>query len=294
MKVLVTGAGGQLGRALREVTAAVGFCGRGMTYPGDWIFTDLAELDITDSAAVEAFFECERPGVAVNCAAWTDVDGAEKEREAAFCVNRDAPRILAEAAARHGAAFVHVSTDFVFSGDGSRPYMEEDLPAPINVYGESKLAGERAVVESGCRGAIVRTSWLYSPWGKNFVKAILRVAAERPEIRVVSDQSGCPTSAMSLAGAIVEMLPSLGAMEIYHFCDAGVVNRADFAAEIIRLAGLECRVVPVASDEYPSIARRPMYSALDTGKITRDFGIVPRPWQEPLAGCVNELKKDGC
>ena len=294
MRVLVTGVGGQLGHALREVAAVADLDGRGVQEPGGWIFTDLAELDITDSAAVEAFFERERPGVVVNCAAWTDVDGAEREREAAFRVNRDAPCILAGAAAKHGAAFIHVSTDFVFNGNADRPYTEEDIPAPINVYGESKLAGERAVVESGCRGAIVRTSWLYSPWGKNFVKAILRVAAELPEISVVADQSGCPTSAMSLAGTIVAMLPLLGEMGVYHFCDAGVVSRADFAAEIISQAGLRCRVVPVSSDEYPSVAQRPMYSALDTGKITRDFGVVPRPWQEPLADCIKELKKDGC
>ncbi len=297
MRVLVTGADGQLGRALRETTGGDG-----------WIFTDLAELDITDAGAVEEFFAHERPEMVVNCAAWTDVDSAETEREAAYRVNAEAPRFLAAASAKNGAALIHVSTDFVFDGMTDRPYNEDDVPAPINVYGESKLAGERAVLESGCRGAVVRTAWLYSPWGKNFVKAILGAAAGRDEIRVVADQSGCPTSALSLARAIGAMIPRLkdgpgrGA-EIYHFCDAGVVSRAEFAAEIIGQAGLKCRVVPVTSEEYellnvsknpPSVFRpaaaRPKYSALDTTKFTRTFGLTPRPWAEPLAECINDIE----
>ncbi len=304
MRVLVTGAGGQLGTALREVAGAAGAAGgvkKGVA--DEWLFTDVVEtagvtegLNITDRGAVEEFFARRRPDVVINCAAWTDVDRAETDRQAAWLVNRDAPRFLAEAAVRGGAAMIHISTDFVFNGLGSRPYTEEDSPAPINVYGESKLAGERAVVESGVRGAVVRTSWLYSPWGKNFVKAILRVAAEREQITVVADQSGCPTSALSLAAAIVEMVGTPTAdfltppAQIYHFCDAGVVSRADFAVEIIRRAGIECRVVPVASDHYPSAAKRPIYSALDTAKITRTFGITTRPWQEPLAECVTTLR----
>jgi dTDP-4-dehydrorhamnose reductase len=281
MRILVTGAGGQLGTALKEA------CGGG---EWEWLFTDLAELNITGRESVEAFFLGERPDVVVNCAAFTDVDRAETEREAACLVNRDAPRFLAAAAAAQGAALVHISTDFVFDGRADSPYTEEDAPAPLNFYGESKLAGERAVAESGVRGAIVRTSWLYSPWGKNFVKSILRVASERDQIRVVADQAGCPTSAAELAGAIVRMIPSLGAMGLYHFCDSGVVSRADFAAEIIRQAGLACRVTPVASTEYPLPAIRPAYSALDTGKIARTFGIAPRPWQHTLAECMTELK----
>ncbi len=176
MRILVTGAGGQLGCALR--CAADG---------NEWLFTDLPQLDITDREAVDSFFERERPEVVVNCAAFTDVDRAETEREAAFRVNRTAPRFLSEAAFRTGAAIVHISTDFVFDGgnghggfkERSRPYTEEDVPAPLNVYGESKLAGEREVMESGARGAVVRTSWLWSPWGKNFVKAILRAAPKK-------------------------------------------------------------------------------------------------------------------
>jgi dTDP-4-dehydrorhamnose reductase len=308
------------------------------------LFTDLEELDITDEGAVRVFFDRERPDVVVNCAAFTDVDGAEVEREAAFGVNARAPGILAAAARDIGAALIHVSTDFVFAGGAYDPYTERDVPCPINVYGESKLAGERAVLESGCRGAVVRTSWLYSSWGRNFVRSILVAASGRDEIRVVNDQWGCPTSASSLASAIVRMIPSLAPhpgveatpvsdlfgppAEIYHFCDTGIVSRAGFAREIIRQAGLSTRVFGVSTAEYdsspavrtsaartsawtqsartstsrksaarrpvaPPRARRPDYSALDTSKITRTFGIVPRQWQEALVECLNEIY-DGC
>jgi dTDP-4-dehydrorhamnose reductase len=301
MRILVTGAGGQLGRALAEVADK----------GEEWLFTDVGELDIADEGAVEAFFEGTRPGVVVNCAAYTDVDRAETEREAAWRVNAGAPGVLARAAMGVGAAMVHVSTDFVFGGNGhggfierSRPYVEQDEPAPLNFYGESKLAGERAVLLSGVRGVVVRTSWLYSPWGKNFVKAILGAASARDEIRVVADQVGCPTSALSLAGAIVRMIPMLvgdGNADkpqppsgVYHFCDAGETSRAGFAEEIIRRAGLSTRVVPVATADFasPGAAVRPAYSALDTSKIARTFGITPRPWQEVLAGCVEKLKPE--
>jgi dTDP-4-dehydrorhamnose reductase len=262
---------------------------------GEWLFTDLAELDVTDNEAIETYFDRHKPDVAVNCAAFTDVDRAETDKKAAFRLNRDAPRFLAAACVRTGAALVHISTDFVFDGTAERPYTEEDAPSPLNVYGESKLAGEREVTGSGVRGAVVRTSWLWSPWGRNFVKSILKAASERDEIRVVADQRGCPTSAASLAAAIVKMIPAIAdsssmPAEIYHFCDAGVVSRAGFADGIIRQAGLECRVVPVPSSEYPSPAERPLYSALDTGKITRTFGIVPPPWQGPLAESINDMK----
>lgn len=294
MRILVTGAGGQLGKALRSVAGRQAGSDPGQTPGGsEWLFTDLEELDITDRGAVKVFFDRESPEIVVNCAAWTDVDRAETEREAAFRVNRDAPLFLAEASAARGAVLIHISTDFVFDGRGDRPYSEEDEPAPLNVYGESKLAGERAVLSSGVRGAVVRTSWLYSPWGRNFVKSILGVAATRDEIRVVADQVGCPTSAASLAGAIAHMIPALAAetrpAELYHFCDAGVVSRADFATGIIRQADLVCRVTGVTSEEYPSAAARPKYSALDTSKFTRTFGLAPRPWQEPLTECIDEI-----
>jgi len=301
MKIAVTGAGGQLGRALDRVArggAAAGNVAEGVAAGGDeWIFANSGELDIADAAAVERFFERERPDAVVNCAAYTDVERAETDRAAAFLINAAAEETLARESARRGTLLVHVSTDFVFGGDathGTVPYKETDPASPLNVYGESKLAGERAVAASGCRGAVVRTSWLYSPWGRNFVKTVMGLAATRDEVRIVADQWGNPTSAVSLAAAIVAMLPRLAVTdapaELYHFCDAGAVSRADFAAEIVRLSGAECRVVPIASSEFPSAARRPEYSALDTSKITRAFGIAPRPWREPLVECVKTIQ----
>ncbi len=291
MRILVTGAEGQLGLALRRL-AETGTAVNG----AEWLFTDLPELDITDREAVEAFFERERPDVTVNCAAYTDVDRAETEQEAAFRINADGVRFLAETSAAQGAILIHISTDFVFDGRAGRPYTESDIGAPLNVYGKSKMKGAMAILESGCRGAIVRTSWLYSPWGRNFVKSILNAAAAHDRLRVVADQTGCPTSAMSLAGAIVTMIPvlvsSVRPAEHYNFCDAGVVSRAAFAEEIVRQAGLNCRIVPVTSAEYPTAAKRPAYSALDTSKITRDFGIVPRPWIQALRACIHEMKNE--
>lgn len=280
MKILVTGAAGQLGTALREV----------LDPSCEVFFTDVKELDITSEDAVAAFFERERPDVVVNCAAWTDVDGAEANEAGARRVNRDAPAILAAECARRDAAIVHISTDFVFDGTGDRPYTEDDAPNPVNVYGVTKLEGEHAVIDSGARGAVIRTSWLYSPWGKNFVKAILNAAGSRPELKVVADQIGCPTSALSLARAIVAAIPRLDSRaEVYQFCDAGVVSRADFAREIIRIGGLTTPVVDVSSDEFPAPARRPLYSAMSTSKFEARFEIAPLRWQEPLNEVINRL-----
>lgn len=293
--ILVSGADGQLGRALRREA------------PAGWIFAGRRELDVTSRDGVARFFAAHRPSVVVNCAAFTDVDRAETERgaggggSAAWTVNCDGARNLAEAClaaggvggAGDGAALVHVSTDFVFDGRACRPYVEEDAPNPINFYGESKLAGERAVTASGCRGAIVRTSWLWSERG-GFVRAILDRAATRSEIRVVEDQVGTPTAATSLAAAIVRMVAglaptggcSLGApadraqsVELFHFCDGAVVSRAQWARQIISRAGLECRVVGVGSEEFERgcetfrpVARRPKFSALDPTKFFERYG----------------------
>lgn len=259
----------------------------------EWVFTDVPGLDIADGGQVASFFADECPEVVVNCAAWTDVDRAESDRDGAFRINADGPANLADAALTHNTVLIHISTDFVFGNGQTTPYTEDDKPCPLNAYGESKLAGERAVLDSGCRGAVVRTSWLYSPYGRNFVKSIMRAAAANPEIRVVGDQWGNPTAADGLAGAIVDMIPRLlqtgEPAGLYHYCDRGVVNRSGFAEEIVRLSGADCRVVPVLSSEYAMAAERPLYSALDTARIGRVFGIVPRRWQDALAECVERM-----
>lgn len=287
--ILVTGCDGQLGRELRRLSEGVGDDFR-------WIFTEVGDMDITDRRAVEAFFGRENPAAVVNCAAFTDVEGAERSPEAAFAVNRDGPGVLARASAASGAALIHVSTDFVFDGRSGVPYSEEDATAPLSVYGQSKLEGEEAVAASECRGAVIRTSWLYSPWGRNFVKSILAAARKGGPLRVVADQSGSPTAADGLAGAIIGMLPALIASDrpaaIYHYCDTGVVSRAGFASEIVRRAGLDCAVEPASSDSYPSAAVRPAFSALATAKITADFGIVPRSWQDALTQNMDMIIKN--
>ncbi|MDR2894126.1 MAG: dTDP-4-dehydrorhamnose reductase [Alistipes sp.] len=284
-KILVTGADGQLGTALKEAAGE-----------GEWLFTDLAELDVRNYDAVMAYFDRHEPDFVINCAAYNDVDRAETDREAAFRANSDAPRFLAEASSNHGSAFIHISTDYVFRGNVDQPYTEDDIPSPVNVYGFTKMSGVRTMFETGCRGAVIRTSWLYSPWGHNFVKSILAAAEKNDRISVVSDQTSRPTSATAFAAALVKMIPVMAEWpdkpaEFYHFCDAGFASRVEFATEIIRQAGLNCRVIPVTSAQYGSPALRPIYSVMDISKIGRDFGIFPRPWQEEVADCLARIRK---
>lgn len=275
MLILVTGADGQLGRALRQARG-----GALRAAAPEWAFAGREQLDVTSEASVERFFAAHRPAVVVNCAAFTDVDGAENQRDKAMAVNFLGARNLAEACRAAGAAMVHVSTDFVFDGLARVPYIESDAPAPVNFYGESKLAGERAVAASGCRGAIVRTSWLWSG-EQGFPAAILRKAATQKEIKVVADQVGTPTAAKSLAAALMRMVAEFAAAgnstsfetsaELFHFCDGPVLSRAEWARAIIRDAGLDCRVIEVSSDEFPGAAR-PHFSALDPTKFHTKYG----------------------
>ncbi len=295
-RILVTGANGQAGRALRaeEQRDGGGY---------EWIFAGRDQVDITDRASIAAALERWKPDVIVNCAAYTDVDRAEIERDIAFAVNYDGTRYLAEAASDGGVSLIHISTDYLFDGLQDTPYTESDIPNPINVYGESKLAGARTVLESGGRGAVLRTSLLYSPWGRNFVRSILEAAREGDKIEVVADQRTCPTSAVSLARAIRAMIPALLENDdiagVYHYCDDGVVSRADFAVEIIRQAKLDCKVVPVSSEKRTAeataagrvVAPRPAYSAMNTSKFARDFGFTPPHWKTALAECISAMEE---
>lgn len=280
-EILVTGADGQLGRSLRERAG------------GNWHFAGRAELDVTDAEAVRRCTAERKIDLIVNCAAYTDVDRAEEEEAAADRVNRQAAQNLAEAAAQRGAALIHISTDYVFPGTGDRPCREEDPTGPLCAYGRTKLAGERAVAASGCRYLILRTSWLYSEFGNNFVKTILRLAAERGTLRVVADQIGSPTCAGDLAGAIRFLAESgrfAGRKGIYHYANGGFCSRYDFAREIVRQAGLACDVLPCRTDEFPQRARRPACSALDTTKIEQTFGLAIPRWRDSLAACLEKLR----
>jgi dTDP-4-dehydrorhamnose reductase len=261
---------------------------------------DLPEHDITQLRETFLSLEAEHPDIVINCAAYTAVDRAESEHEAAFRVNRDGAAYLADACGRLRVPLVHISTDFVFSGDSVKPYREDDRAVPLNVYGRSKREGEEAIRARLTGHIIVRTAWLFGVHGDNFVKTILKLAHEREELRVVDDQTGCPTWTGDLAGALVSMLLFLGERPgatpwgTYHFCGAGWTTWYKFACAIVdearRYERLSVRAItPVTSDQYPVPAKRPSWSVLDTGKIARVFGIKPLPWIEGMKAMLREL-----
>lgn len=273
---MVTGAGGQLGSELRKI---------GFSPLDEVFFTDVAELDITDRKAVENYVSRNEIDTIVNCAAYTAVDKAEEEPEKAELVNVKAVENLAEVAEKEGCLLVHVSTDYVFDGTASEPYTEKSPVNPQTVYGRTKLAGERAIRKSGCLAIIVRTAWLYSEFGGNFMKTMLRLAGEKGELHVVCDQVGTPTYAADLAAAIVHMLADESVADktgIYHFSNEGICSWCDFAREIMRLSGNKCTVNGITTAEYPAKAHRPAYSVLDKTKIKQTFGVAVPEWREAL------------
>ncbi|MDT9547253.1 MAG: dTDP-4-dehydrorhamnose reductase [Chlorobium sp.] len=279
MNILVTGSNGQLGSELQELSRSIS--------DHSFFFYDLPELDITDSEAVmSAVAEC-RPSVIINAAAYTAVDKAERDPESAFRVNRNGAGVLAAACRDAGALLLHVSTDYVFDGSQPRPYRESDPPSPSSVYGRSKFQGEGLIGEIDPSHIIVRTSWLYSSHGSNFVKTMLRLGAEKKELQVVFDQTGTPTSAVDLAGALMEIAwrhdPSHHYRQTYHYSNEGTASWYDFAYAVMELSGLECSVHPVDSSSYPQEAPRPSYSVLDKGAIKRDWGIRIPYWRHSLA-----------
>lgn len=286
MNILVTGANGQLGRSLR--LAASRSADR-------YVFTDVGELDITDAESVERMVADHGIGLAINCAAYTNVDRAEDDRARAELLNATAVEYLAAAMRRHDGWLVHISTDYVFGGEPSNiPCREERRGTPTGVYGETKLHGEEAVVRSGCRYLIFRTSWLYSEFGRNFVKTMLELTATRPSLQVVFDQAGTPTYAGDLAAAIFDIVEHrryAGHEGIYHYSDEGVCSWYDFTVAIAEYAGhTACDIHPCHSDEFPSKVKRPAYSVLDKTKIKNTFGLRIPHWTESLRTCLQNLK----
>ena len=281
MKTLVTGARGQLGCELAALTNEI-------DPSGEYVFTSSEQLDITDRSAVLEMMQRLKPQAIINCAAYTQVDRAEDEPERADAVNHRGSAYLASTAKKIGALLLHVSTDYVFgAGVSHTPITEQIAPNPMGVYGFTKLAGEQAIRDSGCRHIILRTSWLYSSHGHNFVKTMLRLMRERSEIRVVNDQIGSPTYARDLAAAIVHILreePTDDKLGTYHYCNTGECSWYDFAQAILKYAGLshQCRVLPCTTAEYPTKASRPSYSALDTTSLHRTFGLSIPHWQDSL------------
>lgn len=257
-----------------------------------WYFTDVDTLDICDADAVESFFEHHHIEACLNCAAYTAVDKAEEEPELAAKVNAEAPHILAQACLRHNALLIHVSTDYVFDGNATTPYREDDEVNPKSVYGTTKAEGERLIRESGCKHCIVRTEWLYSSTGKNFVKTMLYLADTRPEINVVDDQKGAPTWAGDLAQALLLMLAHYGTEpvhETFHFANDGVASWYEFTLAIMELAGKTCKINPITTDQYPAKAKRPANSVFDTTKVKQTLGISIPHWKESLSQCLKEL-----
>lgn len=284
MNILVTGANGQLGNEIRR--RSVG-CNHHFT------FTDVAELDITDAAAVLEMASNTKAEFIINCAAYTNVDKAEDDEQTAHLINCTATANLAAAAKQVGATLIHVSTDYVFDGCGCTPYTEEAAVAPTGAYGRTKLAGEQAVAESGCKHIIIRTAWLYSPFGRNFVKTMRTLTAERELLQVVFDQVGSPTYAGDLADAILHIVEggTHEAYGTYHYSNEGVCSWYDFAKEICEMSGNACEIRPCHSNEFPSKVARPHYSVLDKTKIKTTFGISIPHWKESLAVCIKELNE---
>ncbi len=282
-RILVTGSNGQLGCEMRRL---------GAVSPNEYFFTDIAELDITDKAAVEAFVAEHGIEIIVNCAAYTDVDRAEEDEPTAERINSDAVRNLAEAMKAVDGTLFHISTDYVFGLDGNVP-RTEDMPLdPLGAYGRTKLHGEQAIAASGCKHIIVRTAWLYSEHGHNFLKTMLRLTAERESLNVVFDQTGTPTYAGDLALALFSVIEG-GAYEgnegIYHFSNEGVCSWYDFAREIATATGRDCKIVPCHSSEFPSKVARPPYSVLDKTKIKTTFGIEIPHWRDSMIYCLRRM-----
>lgn len=290
LNVLVTGANGQLGREIRRRVRRDG---------PRYLFSDVSRLpgeetlylDITDLDAVRLVSESEQVDVIVNCAAYTDVEKAESDTAMADLLNHRAAANLALVAKERGAVLIHISTDYVFHGNRSEPYPEDWPTEPLGVYGATKLLGEKAVTESGCRYLIFRTAWLYSPYGKNFVKTMIRLTGERDTLSVVSDQIGTPTYAADLAGLITDLIAArrFEPVGVYHYTDEGVCSWYDFACAIRDLAGNRCDIRPCRSSEYPTKAARPSYSVLDKGKVRRTFGIAIPHWYESLVNCMQRI-----
>lgn len=285
MNILVTGASGQLGLSVRD---AANCSDNNFVFSDIRAEGDVIPLDITDASAVSKVLKDNEISAVINCAAYTDVNRAESEPAIADMVNCKAAGVLASAAAQADALLVHISTDYVFAGDSCRPYTEADATSPLGVYGRTKLAGEKAIEASGCRYLIIRTSWLYSNYGKNFYKTMVDLTASRPVVKVVSDQTGTPTWASDLAEAIVTILDGNMSFEsgVYHYSNEGVCSWYDFAKEICAGVGHLCDVMPCRSEDYPSPVRRPHFSVLDKTRFKETFGIEIPHWRESLLSCI--------
>ncbi|MDO8952616.1 MAG: dTDP-4-dehydrorhamnose reductase [Draconibacterium sp.] len=287
MKILITGAYGQLGNEIKVLS---------VTFP-DWqfLFTDVDALDITNESALEIWFQNNKPDYIINCAAYTAVDKAETDSETAEKVNSLAPKLLAKFSKKFDTKLIHISTDYVFDGESFTPYSEEAEVNPKSVYGESKLKGEQNCFEENSDTIVIRTSWLYSTFGNNFVKTMLRLGKERGQLNVVFDQVGTPTYAADLANALLSIIqiserqPEKFVPGIYHYSNEGVASWYDFAKAVFEISDVKCIVLPVRSVEFPTPAKRPNFSVLDKLKIKNVFGVIIPYWRDSLKDCIQKL-----
>jgi len=281
--ILVTGSRGQVGSEIKELSS---------NYAYEFYFTDKGELDITDQNGMREFVIQNNIDTIINCAAYTAVDKAESEQELADKINHLAVKNLAQLSNEFGIKLIHISTDYVFDGTNFKPYIEDDATNPQSVYGKTKLDGEKALLEYNLKNSIIiRTSWVYSYYGTNFVKTMLRLGREKEQLGVIFDQVGTPTYAKDLAKTILDILPKIDneKAEIYHYSNEGVCSWYDFAKEIMRMAKLACTVNPIETKDYPTAAKRPHYSLLNKAKIKKEFGIVIPYWKDALDDCLKRL-----
>ena len=281
--ILVTGANGQLGQEFQQLEK---------NFPSlNFLFVSKNELSIADENAVDAFFKNNQIDICINCAAYTAVDKAEKDKETAIAVNAIAVGYLAKACKNHNAKFIHISTDYVFDGKGGKPFTENDQTNPVNFYGQTKLSGELNAIKENEETIIIRTAWVYSSFGNNFVKTMIRLMNERESIGVVNDQYGCPTFAADLAQAIMQIIVGNNFIAgIYHYSNKGKISWYDFAKEISQQINSHCVVNEITTSQFPTPASRPSYSVLDTSKIAETFNITIPEWKESLQKCLALLK----
>ncbi len=284
MNILITGSNGQLGSEFRELEKEY------TSYK--FFFTDLNELDITNAEKTMQFVKSNKIEAAVNCAAFTSVDGAETQKSGATLINATGAKNIANACAKVNALLIHISTDYVFEGRNFKPYTENDTAGPKTTYGKTKLDGEIEVIFNAKRALIFRTSWLYSSYGNNFMKTIFEKAKKEKELKVVYDQVGTPTYAGDLARAILEIIPRVPQKirtEIYNFSNEGVASWYDFAHAIVRIKNLDCNIEPVLSKEFPTEAVRPHYSVLNKARVKKDFGVSLPHWRDSLEKCLAKM-----
>lgn len=284
MNILITGCNGQLGNELQLLQQA--------NNQHHWLNTDVAELDITNQLAVEQYVAENKVDGIINCAAYTAVDKAENDKQRCTAINTEAPAYLAHAIEKRGGWIIQVSTDYVFDGTAHTPYEETDTPCPDSVYGSTKLAGELAVQKFCKKSMVIRTAWLYSTFGNNFVKTMIRLGKEKEEIGVIYDQIGSPTYARDLAIIILTAVEKGITPGVYHFSNEGVTSWYDFTKAIHRIAGIKgCHVKPLRTSEYPTPAKRPSYSVLDKTKLKKTYDIEIPYWEDSLAECISSLEK---